>query len=374
MNDSTKPDGQPVDQAEVQAWLRARLAAHIRSSAREMLESLEGELGIHASWHLHAAFEFLAEEIGDTALSREARAYLASLLEDGSLDDALRGGVAPNTAVQSSIDSLLRQSAFYRSSAAFREMIDFCAKFRSYAPYNNMLVRLQNRSCGFYARAEDWAERFGRHLKEDARPMLILAPMHPVLLVYDLDQTEGPPLPSRLEEFGKFQGPFKEEWLKRLIANAERHRIQVQFKFLSQTHGGFATTRARSPWKMRIAIHDGLDPPSRFGLLCHEMAHILLGHLGGDQDGWWPARAGLTHQTVEIEAEAVAHIVATRFGLSGSSASYLASHVRDAAIPASVSSDSIAKVAAKLERMANESVPVPKKRASPSAKTGSGKQ
>ena len=35
-------------------------------------------------------------------------------------------------------------------------------------------------------------EHFGRKLKEDARPMLILAPMHPVLTVYELDQTEGP--------------------------------------------------------------------------------------------------------------------------------------------------------------------------------------
>jgi len=40
-----------------------------------------------------------------------------------------------------------------------------------------MLVRLQNPTCGFYATERDWDDRFGRNLKEDARPMLILAPM-----------------------------------------------------------------------------------------------------------------------------------------------------------------------------------------------------
>jgi hypothetical protein len=34
--------------------------------------------------------------------------------------------------------------------------------------------------------------------------MLILAPMHPVLLVYELDQTEGAPLPAHLTEFAHF--------------------------------------------------------------------------------------------------------------------------------------------------------------------------
>ena len=77
-------------------------------------------------------------------------------------------------------------------------------RFRDYAPYNNMLVRIQNPACGFYATANDWQKRFGRTLIEDARPMLILAPMHPVMLVYDLDQTEGSQLPAELENFSRF--------------------------------------------------------------------------------------------------------------------------------------------------------------------------
>ncbi len=71
-----------------------------------------------------------------------------------------------------------------------------------------MLVRLQNPSCSYYATARDWRDRFGRVIKEDARPLIILAPMHPVMVVFDLNQTEGPPLPAKLQEFATATGEF----------------------------------------------------------------------------------------------------------------------------------------------------------------------
>jgi len=52
----------------------------------------------------------------------------------------------------------------------------FVARFREYAPYNNMLVKVQNPSCSYYATEKNWNEKFKRSLKEDARPMLIIAP------------------------------------------------------------------------------------------------------------------------------------------------------------------------------------------------------
>jgi hypothetical protein len=116
------------------------------------------------------------------------------------------------------------------------------AKVRDYAPYNNMLVRIQDPTCSFYATAYDWSNRFTRSLKEDARPMLILAPMHPVMLVYSLDQTEGPDLPDELNRFARFEGEWNPDWLRRIIGNAAKHdHIRVDFKTLSSTNAGFAT-------------------------------------------------------------------------------------------------------------------------------------
>jgi hypothetical protein len=177
-----------------------------------------------------------------------------------------------------------------------------------------MLVRVQNPTCSFYATEADWKNRFKRKIKEDGRPMLILAPMHPVMLVYDLDQTDGEPPPEELSRFARFEGEWKPDWLRRTVRNAIVHdRIRVQFKHLSSTNAGFAAlSRETDKWKMRIVVHRELDEKSRFGVLCHELAHIYLGHLGSDKDHWWASRSELSRRAIEIEAETVAFIVTTR--------------------------------------------------------------
>jgi hypothetical protein len=207
-------------------------------------------------------------ELKSASTSKKAwRGYLGSLTESGDLDAALRGADAPRKEIASSIDSLLRHSKVYQNSEQFREMVGFMARFRDYAPYNNMLVRLQNPTCGFYATERDWYDRFSRNLKEDARPMLILAPMHPVMLVYALDETEGKDLPEELKSFATYQGEWRPNWLLRTVQNAAvRDRIRVDFKILSSTNAGFATlAHGTGEWKMRIAIHAQLDEPSRYG-------------------------------------------------------------------------------------------------------------
>lgn len=138
---------------------------------------------------------------------------------------------------------------------------------------------------------------------------------------------------------------------------AEGYRIQIDFKTLSTTNAGFATFgRGAGDWKMRVVVHKDLDEPSRFGVLCHELAHILLGHLGSDFDHWWPVRTRLNKNVVEIEAEAVAWLVTSRIGLKGSSASYLSGHLQKGKTPSAISPDMIAKTASLIERMATSTM------------------
>src|SRR5207247_969160 len=153
--------------------------------------------------------------------------------------------------------------------------------------------------------------------------------MRPVMLVYDLDQVDGAPLPEELERFASFVGEWDENWLAFAVENAAQHdRIRVDFKVLSSTLAGFATfAHGSAEWKQRIAIHDQLDGPSQFGVLCHELAHIYLGHLGSDSDYWWPSRSNLTRNAVELEAESVAFLVTMRLGLQGSSRAYVSRHM-----------------------------------------------
>jgi hypothetical protein len=347
---------EPIDEI-VQAIVLCQFKSRRQPSPWELLCSVESRLGWKARWHIRPALQNLAQR---PSLTHAAREYLKGLLESGDLDTALKGAGAPKREVLTGIDSLLRQSKAYRNSGAFQEMVSFMANFRDYAPYNNMLVRVQNPTCSFYATETDWVRRFERHLKEDARPMLILAPMHPVMLVYDLDQTEGPRLPEEVNRFARFEGEWNPLWLRKTVRNAAIHdRIRVGFKPLSSTNAGFAAIApAIGKWKMRIVVHSELDEPSRYGVLCHELAHIYLGHLGSDWDRWWASRSELDHAAVEIEAEAVAFIVTTRLGLSGNSAAYVSRYLKlEDRLPASVSLDLVAKVASRIEEMARRKLP-----------------
>lgn len=351
MNQELNPEA-TVSERQIEAAIHDILFSNRHPSAWELVEHLESAFGWQSRWMIKDAAKALTK---DGSLPRSCRQYLDSLLEDDELDQALAGAESPRKEVQSGIDSLVRQSVAYRSSGAFQEMIGFMGRFKDYAPYNNMLVRIQNPSCSFYATEKDWFRRFERRLKEDARPMLILAPMHPVLLVYELDQTEGPDLPEELNKFATFAGDWKNEYLENTIENAsKRDRIRIDVKRLSSTNSGFAKiARGDRESKMRIAIHEELDAPSRYSVVCHELAHIYLGHLGTDKDFWWPSRTNLSHQTVEIEAEAVAYLVTARLGLQGASAHYVSRYLNDGeVIPPSVSLDLIAKVANRIEQMA----------------------
>lgn len=333
-------------------WL---VCERTQPGAGELLEKLEEHFG----WPVRYVFaEAVAALRDDRQLPGYLRDYLRLTLTDENISEALRGGVKKNYEDTATLDKLFQRSAAYRDSAAFREMIEFSARFRAYAPYNNMLVRLQNPSCRYYATERDWVQNFHRTLIQDARPLLILAPMHPVMLVYDLDQTEGPPLPQRLRDFTHTVGELDPDALPRLLENAARDRIKVDFVPLSTTHAGRASTRVRGrEWKMRITVNEALPPSAQCNVLCHELAHIYLGHLGGDKQGWWPARLNLTHATVEIEAEAVAYIVSTRLGLRPSSEAYLCTYLRDGSIPPSVSMELITKTAGRIEGMTKHKLP-----------------
>ncbi len=337
----------------VKGVVLALLRAGFQPSASQLLESVEREVERLARWDLQDALGELAE---DRALTTACREYCRVLGQSPDLREALAGSGAPEKEIVSTIDPRLRRTRAYRGPAEFQETVSFMARFKDYAPFNNMLVRLQSPECRYYASERDWRERFGRAPREDARPMLILAPRHPVLLVYDLEQTSGRTFPKESMAFGKFEGEWRPEWLSRLCENAETHdKIKVDFKALSSTLAGFSSIAAADHgYKMRIRIHDRLDEPSRFGVLCHELAHVYLGHLGSDPDHWWPWRRGLDHRTVEVETEATAYIVSARVGLKGTDAEYLSRHLGEGPVPEQVSLDLVAKAASRIEKMARE--------------------
>jgi hypothetical protein len=360
------PDLFDANQEELAAgFLASVLKAKRRPSGAELVFEASRFVGPDAAWHLPSVVAGLARS---RDLNEQDRDYCHSLLARNELVDALRRPAPVDLEAVSSIDSLIQSSQRYRNSVAFREMVDFIGRFRDYSPYNNMLVRVQRPSCSFFATRRDWERRFGKKPKDDARPMIILAPMHPVLLVYDLEDIDKPNVPKELREFSLVFGPIDPRWLDRVQANARGYRIKVEFKKLSSTQSGYAThALGQKTWKMTVVVHQGLDTASQLGVLAHELAHVFLGHLGTDYDQWWPARANIHRAAMEVEAEAVTYIVTERLGLKGSSVPYVSRHLTGGELPVGVSIDLIAKTATLIERFARAKVPAPKPKAQPKA-------
>jgi hypothetical protein len=329
--------------------------AHRQGSAADLVRAAEEELGWPARLCLP---EILDAWRLDLNLPDADRKYLLYTLSEAAVAGALSGGVRPESGHESCLDELFGRSRKFRQSRKFAEAVDFVSRFREYSPFNNMLVYLQNPMATYFATASHWQKAFRRTIKDEARGMIILAPRTPVLLVYDVADTDGPPLPGKLELFTKTAGLFNPMILDRTIKNCERDRIQVERKPMGQLRGGFSTARVHGEkWKMRVGLRDALNEADAYSVLCHELAHIYLGHLGADKEGGWPYRLNLRHSVAEIEAESVAYIVCRRAGLRTHSAEYLSSFVEDNDDLDSISIDLVSRVAGRIEEMGRRLLP-----------------
>jgi hypothetical protein len=331
-------------------WVRRR-----QGSPADLLRALEQEAGWPGRLMLPAILDDLRARLG---LPEAERKFLIYTLNAGAVAQALAEGGDPAQPYQSSMDDLFVRSRRFRRSKKFAAAVEFVARVRDYSAYNNMLVYAQNPLATHFATASHWRKAFGRSIKEEARGMLILAPRTPVLMVYDVADTDGPPLPEQMRVFARTSGRFNPALLDRTVKNCERDQIQVRCLPMGELRGGFATSRAREPgWKMRVSLRADLEEAGAYAVLCHELAHIYLGHVGADRDGWWPFRINVSEAVAEIEAESVAHIVCQRAGLRTRSAEYLSSFVEDSEDLDAISLDLISRVAGRLEEMGRRLLP-----------------
>ncbi|SDY78168.1 hypothetical protein [Nitrosomonas sp. Nm33] len=245
------------------------------------------------------------------------------------------------------LSQLLHDSKLYRHGQDYQEMLDFVVRLRNFAPFNAFLLHIQKPGLRFAASQFDWWDRFGRAVREGARPLLILWPFAPVALVYDAEDTDGPPLPYDVAEMFRAEGGMKEHRISRFIELLDRQGIEtVQVEYGDGLAGNIERTgialevirqiprtkEARESKKKPhylIRLNKTQNPNVRFATLIHELAHLYLGHLSGDGYLKIPDRSHLSPQDRELEAESVCYLVCHRNGVQPNSDRYLADYVHE---------------------------------------------
>lgn len=329
-----------------------------QGSAAEFLGALIAELGSRVKIVLN---DLTSQLSVDGTLTRIQREYVETVLSLSEIQAVLDEKSPSLPLWENTLDELFNRSLTLRSSEKFVEAITFVSKLREYAPYNNMLVYLQRPAATFWATAPHWRKEFHRRVKAEAIPIIMLQPRGPVMLVYDVLDTEGPPLPARFTNAFQVQGELEPSVLDKTFQNCARAGIGVGERKLSSLHAG---TAIRWPSKEKaivfIELNDSLDKKAQYATLCHELGHIYLGHLGGHPDGAWPSRMGLNRSQRELEAEAVAYMVCFRANLTTQSAEYLAGYLTNQTTTKGVSIDLVMRVAGLIERMGRSILPIRK--------------
>lgn len=228
---------------------------------------------------------------------------------------------------KSLLDRLIRDAKLYRTSAEYRELLDFVVRFRHMAPYNAMLLNVQRPGLRYAATPKDWMSRFGRWPRPAARPLLILKSFAPVEFVYDFLDTEGPDPPPGAFSFPAL-GDVSAWQVNQMIKRMQKRGIRtVLFDAGDKSAGSISVLRhskdRKTPSLYNLAFNKNHAPAVQFVTIAHELAHLFLGHLGEDTRLEIKDRRGHSHAQVEVEAESVAYLVSRRNGVEARSESYL---------------------------------------------------
>jgi hypothetical protein len=261
-----------------------------------------------------------------------------SLFPDSALnlEDGLQDDIAANLDMPlNPVDEIFSFLACFKSNRGFMELIRFIARFPNYSVFNGLLLYLQNPSATYVATARTWAQKHERYPGGNAKPLVILAPMAPILFLFDIQDTEGSPVPSSLlrpQEIGDRQ---LGKLYTTTLHNASLHGITVhetdsgddEFDAVSRITPAlrkkYRDLNLPADTSYLILIDKSLPLDNRYACLAHELGHIFCSHLGIDRHAWWAERADLNIRGETVEADSVAFLVCRRIGLAANSEHYL---------------------------------------------------
>lgn len=232
----------------------------------------------------------------------------------------------------------------YFKSDVYKEYLTALSKFHHYSPRNIQLILAQKPNASYVASFKKWKEDFDRSVNKGEKSMRIFAPVTvkqkdpetgKVLLdkegqektktffklvpVFDVSQTDGKELAKPVYDL---EGTYQDygNLYKSAKEVSEANGVAVEFADdLNGAHGTY------SRQTNSISILKGMSEQQTLKTLFHEMAHSELHTL--DKMIEQP----LSRSTKELQAESVAFVVASHYGMDTSEYSfgYLATWSQD---------------------------------------------
>lgn len=281
-----------------------------------------------------------------------------------------------NQAITQEIDRLFTKVREYHDSKNFRNLLDFCARFKHLSPYNAWLVNLQMPSACYALTEKQWLEKYNRRIKLHSRPLIILIPFGPIYPIFDVSETEAIDEKSASEQDildylanpYQVRGKIPEEKYHKLLNNIAYSGIAVENSLdAAGLFGGELRLRPKKrviiEWKGKrlqteadyaISINIKAEIGQSFATLLHELGHLFCHHLPHPQEAWECRGTNLTHEECEFEAETVSWLICERLGIENPSEKYLSGYIEHNNIPYGISINHILLAVAEVEKIMNQ--------------------
>jgi hypothetical protein len=372
-----RPDKEQFDVASSNGLLKTSTGPVMiqRSGKERSLREISAEL---------AARGFVAEKTGRPF--EESSDEAGGLPTDPPKPDELEEGYHQ-------VRQLIKQAIELPTPDSIASFLNYSNAFRRLGIWNARMAYIQRPGARVIASEYEW-KTVSRSVVPDAIPIMILWPFSPIRYVYELEDTEPPIDRKAFKDPFATQGHFHPKALPALLSSIQKQkRFKISFEPRRQgsaragsaaSHGAQAGQPTAGPWQhssrpgkfakenatsspgqvsegipsYRVTFNDRLDPAERFVTIVHELGHIFLGHLGecasgqsDDDESGWPNRVWLGKNEKEVEAEAVAYLVASRAAVITASAQYLKEYAKRADMK-KVDLELVVRAAARIERLA----------------------
>ena len=233
----------------------------------------------------------------------------------------------------------------YLNSDHYKEFLTKMSQFNQYSSRNLRLILAQKPDASYLAPYNTW-RKFDRHVKRGEKALSVIIPVtyvkkdqqgQPILdkngrpetgmtfrlkpTTFDVSQTEGKEMPKAAEVKEQLTDLDYANLYRVLMSIAKTNDVSVRFEEMTGETKGYY-----SPAEHQIVLrsHD-MNKSQLIKTFIHETAHSELHHSNN------PQREQLTRSNAELQAESVAYVVASYYGIDTSDYSfdYLAGWSKD---------------------------------------------